>query len=140
MKHIIIAGSLILCSHAALAESTISCKVQGGSEQGLALAPATLVVGEAGLLSLSVNGKKIVKIEIGNSENLFYGSSGMKISLPATKTLVGHSIPVSGEEHIVVKGCEADYTGTASYDFSYEINKKTVSAGMATYKCVCSMD
>ena len=136
-----IALACLFFSLNALADSSINCKLEGGSEQILSMAPKTFDVNESDSLTLRVNEKMLMEIEVGSGDSIYYGSQDLSISTAASRVLISEgNSPVNGLDIIKIKGCQSGETTTATYSFGYRKNKMTVSAGLATYNCECSLD
>lgn len=136
----IIIMSLVLSNHV-FADSSIECKILGGSEQALTVAPKEFSLSESGDLSLFVGKEERLSIEVGKHDTDYYPTQDIRIRVGAKKSLLsaGSSF-VQGIEIFTVQGCANEETTSATYVFEYKQSKKTRTVGSALYTCTCALD
>lgn len=140
MRHVLISLSF-LCAAAVNADSAIECKVSGGSEQALAIAPKNFEVNEAGSISLYVGKEEKVSLEVGSREAFYYASQDVTIKLASMKKLLSEgTAEIRGTEKYIVKGCKNKESTSATHNFSYKKGDQTKSAGVVLYDCSCHLD
>lgn len=131
----------LFLSHSAMAESGIDCKISGGAEQALSVAPKEFHIGEAGEVMLYADGEMKMSLEVGDYDSIYYGNQAIKVGLAARKKLASNpQTEISGIETFSIKGCDDADETTAEYSFSYKKNGVKVSTGTALYSCSCSLD